>query len=148
LNKRIEGFVIFESLLSLFILSQFVLLFFLIFKNINIWGAKYLYTRDIDYYSSLFLLEKEIADSNEIRWQNEHHFMILKKQGLEFKVIEFFPKAKEIRIKRNGHGYQPLLRDVTHCSFQKENERLLKICMRFVDDSREYFDILLLPSKE
>jgi competence protein ComGF len=148
LNKKIEGFAIFEALLSLFILSQFVLLFFLIFKNINIWGTKYLYARDIDYYSSLSLLEKEMADGSEVRWQNEHHFMILKKQSLEFKVIEFFPKAKEIRIKGNGRGYQPLLRDIKYCSFQKENERLLKIHMRFIDDNREYSDILLLPSKE
>ncbi|MDR0691104.1 MAG: ComGF family competence protein [Streptococcaceae bacterium] len=145
MNKKIEGFAIFESLLSLFILSQFLLLFFLIFKNINIWGTKYLYERDLDYYSTLSLLEKEIVNANEVRWQNEHHFMILKE--LEFKVVEFFPKAKEIRIKKNGHGYQPLLRDIAHCSFQKEND-MLKIYMRFIDNNREYSDLLLIPSKE
>jgi competence protein ComGF len=145
LNKKIKGFAIFESLLSLFVLSQFLLLFFLIFKNINLWGTKYLYARDVDYYSTLSLLEKEIVDANEVRWQNEHHFIILKK--LEFKVIEFFPKAKEIRIKKNNHGYQPLLRDVTHCSFQKEKD-MLKIYICFIDDNRKYSDLLLLPAKE
>jgi len=145
LNKKIKGFAIFESLLSLFVLSQFLLLFFIIFKNINLWGTKYLYARDVDYYSTLSLLEKEIADASEVRWQNEHHFIILKE--LEFKTVEFFPKTKEIRIKKNGHGYQPLLREITHCSFQKE-KNMLKICVGFIDDNRKYSDFLLLPVKE
>jgi competence protein ComGF len=145
LNKKFHAFALFESLLSIFILSQFIIVFFIIFNSIETLKINNLYERDFDFYTSIELIEEEIANCCEVSWINDHT-LIIQKNTLETKIIELIQKSKEIRMRGITGGFQPILMEVNDCSFQKENEHILKVCLHFVNQKYEYSAKILIPS--
>lgn len=145
LNKRCHAFTLFESLISMFILSQFIVVFFIVFNSIETLKTNNLYERDFDFHTSIELIEEEIVNCCEVSWINDHT-LIIRKNTLEAKIIEFIKKSHEIRMRGILGGFQPILMEVNDCSFQKENEHIMKICLHFTNQKYEYSAKILIPS--
>lgn len=124
-NKRKsnqKGFTLLESLLSLFIHTLILLLVSSLFQTTKYMQENITHEKNSEWHIFLNQVEHDLSNKK---------LTICKKQFLEFKedvtnstfTYEF--RANEVRRKKEGTGYMPLLTDLWNINFQEASEGIL-----------------------